>query len=91
MEQQEAISTVIAEHFEQQVDFLERLVRTKSDNPFRPNSSSPDVPVEKEMATVIAQELQSLGFPVSTSWHFTSTTKCALFPSQDRVKTRKHS
>ena len=65
MEQQEAISTVIAEHFEQQIDFLERLVRTKSDNPFRPDSSSPDVPVEKEMATVIAQELQSLGFPVA--------------------------
>jgi succinyl-diaminopimelate desuccinylase len=64
MEQQKAISAVIAEHFEQQIDFLRQLVRTKSDNSFSPDSSSPDVPVEKEMATVIVQELQSLGFPV---------------------------
>jgi succinyl-diaminopimelate desuccinylase len=65
MEQQAAIAAVIAELFDQQVDFLQRLVRTKSANPFTPDTSSPDVPVEEEMARVISQELHHLGFPVA--------------------------
>ncbi len=65
MEQQAAIAAVIAELFDQQVDFLQRLVRTKSANPFTPDTTSPDVPVEEEMARVISQELHHLGFPVA--------------------------
>lgn len=65
MEHQAVIAAVIAELFDQQVDFLQRLARTKSANPFTPDTSSPDVPVEEEMARVISQELHHLGFPVA--------------------------
>jgi hypothetical protein len=50
MEKQAAISTAITEQFDQQVDFLQRLVQTKSANPFTPNKSSPDTPVEQAVA-----------------------------------------
>ena len=63
MEKQTAISIAIGELFDQQVDFLQRLVRTKSANPFTPDTSTPDVPVEEEMAAAIYQQLKQLGFP----------------------------
>ena len=62
MEKQEAISTAIQGTFKQQVPFLQRLVRARSVNPFLPESSLPDVPVEEEVAAVIQQELHRLGF-----------------------------
>lgn len=65
MEQREAISAVIAAQFDQQVDFLQRLVRTKSANPFTPDTSSPHIPVEEAVAAMIHQELQHLGFQVA--------------------------
>ena len=49
--------------FGQQIEFLQRLVRARSSNPFLPESSPPDVPVEKEVAEVIQQELHRLGLP----------------------------
>ena len=48
--------------FRQQIEFLQRLVRAKSSNPFLPESSPPDVPVEEEVAAIIQQELHLLGF-----------------------------
>lgn len=62
MEQHEMISAAISAHFDQQVKFLQRLVRAKSNNPFTPETASPDVPVEKEVAEVICQKLDSLGY-----------------------------
>src|SRR6266851_2488078 len=62
MEQSEAVATAIADLFDKQVEFLQRLVLTKSANPFTPDTSSPDVPVEEAVAAVIHQELQHLGF-----------------------------
>src|SRR6266700_567890 len=62
MEKQVAISKVIAAHFGQQVEFLQQLVRARSTNPLTPETSSPDVPVEQEVAGVIHQELYRLGF-----------------------------
>ncbi len=64
MEKHEAISTAIQGTFGQQVEFLQRLVRARSANPFLPQSSPPDVPVEEEVAAVIQQELHRLGFQV---------------------------
>ena len=49
--------------FRQQIEFLQRLVRAKSSNPFLPESSPPDVPVEEEVAAIIQQELHLLGLP----------------------------
>jgi acetylornithine deacetylase/succinyl-diaminopimelate desuccinylase-like protein len=49
--------------FRQQIEFLQRLVRARSSNPFLPESSPPDIPVEEEVAAVIQQELHRLGLP----------------------------
>ena len=62
MDKQQAISTAIHGTFGHQVEFLQRLVRVRSANPFLPESSLPDVPVEDEVAVVIYQELHRLGF-----------------------------
>src|SRR5205807_10640777 len=62
MKQRETISAAIEETFDQQVDFLQRLVQTKSTNPFTSETSSPTTPVEREVAQVIQQELHRLGF-----------------------------
>jgi acetylornithine deacetylase/succinyl-diaminopimelate desuccinylase-like protein len=62
MEKWLAITQTIREHFEQQVDFLQRLVQTKSANPFTPETSLPSLPVEEAVASLIQQELSTLGF-----------------------------
>ena len=62
MKKRETISAAIEETFDQQVDFLQRLVQTKSTNPFTSETSSPTAPVEREVAQVIQQELHRLGF-----------------------------
>ncbi len=62
MEKRSEISETVHSQFEQEVAFLQRLVRAKSTNPFLPQTSSPDMPIEQEVADVIYQELQNLGF-----------------------------
>jgi succinyl-diaminopimelate desuccinylase len=62
MEKQTAVTTSIQSMFGQQVEFLQRLVRARSTNPFLPESSPPDVPVEWETALVIQHELDKLTF-----------------------------
>src|ERR1051326_3417288 len=63
MNQQERIATAIHSQFPQQVNFLQRLVRGKSTNPFTPETAPVDVAVEKEVTALIEQELQRLDFP----------------------------
>ena len=63
MENQQAIARAIDEGFDQQVAFLQRLVRARSANPFLPETSRPDAPVEEEVARVTHEELHQLGFP----------------------------
>lgn len=63
MDRLAAISAAIQAQFSQEVEFLQWLVRARSSNPFLPESSPPDVPVEKEVAEVIQQELHRLGLP----------------------------
>ncbi len=60
---QDVIAMAVQSQFEQEVDFLQRLVRAKSNNPFLPGTSSADTPVEREVAELIQRELQTLGFP----------------------------
>jgi succinyl-diaminopimelate desuccinylase len=62
MEHYQMISAAISAQFDQQVEFLQQLVRAKSSNPFTPDAAPPDVPVEKEVAEVICYELASLGY-----------------------------
>src|SRR6516162_258337 len=57
------LTFVVQSVFGHQVEFLQRLVRARSSNPFLPDSSPSDVPVEEEVAGVIQQELYRLGLP----------------------------
>ena len=63
MEDPQVIARAIDEGFDQQVAFLQRLVRARSANPFLPETSRPDAPVEEEVAHVTHSELHQLGFP----------------------------
>ena len=56
-----ALSTTIQTNFAEEVAFLQRIVRAKSANNFLPSTSSPDAPVEREVAHLTAQELQRSG------------------------------
>lgn len=62
MKHQEHISSIVAELFRQQVSFLRKLVQTKSTNPFTPDTSPPDAPVEAEIAAIVQEECRLLGF-----------------------------
>lgn len=62
METYAPILAAIDAHFEQQVAFLQQLVRANSVNPFTAETASPDAPVEQEVAAAIQQELHQLGF-----------------------------
>jgi len=41
--------------------FLQRLVRAKSANPFTPENSKPDVPIERDVAEIIVKKIEELG------------------------------
>ncbi len=56
------IAETIQSQFEREVAFLQRLVHAKSTNPFLPQTSSPETPIEREVADVIDRELQEVGF-----------------------------
>ena len=55
-----SVDAAIAKNFDSQVTFLSRLVRTSSQNPFTPEMSSAQEPVEAEVAEVIAAKLKSM-------------------------------
>jgi acetylornithine deacetylase/succinyl-diaminopimelate desuccinylase-like protein len=63
MNTQDAIAIAIEDTLAHHIEFLQRLVRARSSNPFLPESSPPDIPVEEEVATIIQQELHRLGLP----------------------------
>lgn len=67
MEKRLAISEAIEAQLDQEIAFLQRLVRAKSTNSFLPETSSPEIPIEKEVADVTYQELSQLGFPAELS------------------------
>ena len=62
MKEQHIIAATIQKQFQQEKAFLQRLVRARSSNPFTPETSCSDQPVEAEVANVIVQELQRLGY-----------------------------
>lgn len=63
-EKQEDLSKIIQAQFHQQVDFLRRLVLANSVNPFTPETTSLDAPVEKAVAEIVQRELHRFGFQV---------------------------
>lgn len=62
MREQDSLAAVIQGQFQQEIAFLQRLVRAKSSNPFTPETSRPDHPVEAEVAAVVHQELLHLEY-----------------------------
>jgi succinyl-diaminopimelate desuccinylase len=62
MKEQDSIAALIQKQFPREKKFLQRLVKARSNNPFTPETSSPDYPVEAEVAQVIVKELQQLGY-----------------------------
>jgi acetylornithine deacetylase/succinyl-diaminopimelate desuccinylase-like protein len=63
--QQRGIAALIEEQFEEQVAFLQRMVRCRSTNGFTPEASPPDAAVEEQVAGVICEQMQHLGLPAS--------------------------
>ena len=57
MESNATLSSYVEEHFAQEVDFLQRLVRARSTNPYAADTSPADVPVEAAVASIIMQEM----------------------------------
>ena len=62
MKARDSLSRVLTEQFSDEVLFLQRLIQTNSVNSFIPETSPPDVPVEKDVALLIEGELTRLGF-----------------------------
>lgn len=62
MKRQNSIAATIQKQFQKEREFLQRLVRAHSSNPFTPETSSPDQPIEAEVARIVVQELQHLGY-----------------------------
>ena len=62
MKRQKSIAATIQKQFQQERAFLQRLVRARSSNPFTPETSCSDHPIEAEVAHIIVQELQCLGY-----------------------------
>ena len=55
------IKSVLDKNFNDQVKFLQQLVRTESSNPFTPETSPPDESIELEVAKLIKQKLEEFG------------------------------
>lgn len=55
------ITKTVDQNFKSQVAFLSKLVKAKSGNPFTPESSNLEEPVEREVAELIYKKLKSLG------------------------------
>jgi acetylornithine deacetylase len=55
------LDTIITRHRDDQIAFLQRLVQTRSANPFTPETSDPHEPIERAVAHLIHNALASLG------------------------------
>ncbi|KKU88644.1 MAG: Acetylornithine deacetylase [Microgenomates group bacterium GW2011_GWF2_47_9] len=59
---QKSIAHAVSANFSSQVEFLSGIVRAKSPNPYTPQDSPLDEPVEKEVADLIFEKLSEYGF-----------------------------
>jgi len=55
------LDDIIRDNFPQQIAFLQQLVQTRSANPFTPENSDPDTPIELHVAQLIHNRLQEIG------------------------------
>lgn len=61
---QKEIKLTVEKNFDQQIKFLQKLVKTKSGNPFTSENSSYNNPVELEVAKLIKNKIEETGFIV---------------------------
>jgi succinyl-diaminopimelate desuccinylase len=62
LEARSILSHIVNEHFEDEVAFLQRLVRAKSANIYTAEASPADVPVEAEVTATICEQMRSFGW-----------------------------
>lgn len=62
LQSEQALSHIIKEHFDDEVAFLQQLIRAKSANPYTADSSPADVPVEADVADHIVQQMHTFGW-----------------------------
>ncbi len=55
------LDNLIQHHWNEQVAFLQQLVRTRSANPYLPTTSDPHEPIEQEVAYLIYNKLTAIG------------------------------
>jgi hypothetical protein len=73
-----AISTSVRHQFDQEVAFLQRLVRAKSANPFLPEASRSDVPIEAEVAACDSQGTPPARVASYRVWDLPPAPQCPL-------------
>jgi acetylornithine deacetylase/succinyl-diaminopimelate desuccinylase-like protein len=62
LRQQKILLHMVRQQFEHEVTFLQRLVRAKSENRYTAETSPANAPVEAEVAAVIVEKMQQLGW-----------------------------
>lgn len=55
------LDEIITHHRDEQIAFVQQLVRTRSANPFIPDTSDPDEPIERQVAYLIHEQLRAIG------------------------------
>lgn len=59
------LDQTIRRNKEEQIHFLRQLIQTNSANPFTPDKSKPDIPIEREVARLIYKKLKEIGLAPS--------------------------
>ena len=90
MEKRSAISEAIRAQLDQEIAFLQRLVRAKSTNSFLPETSSPEIPIEKEVADVTYRETEPIRIFLlnSLAFHHNVPMSYAAFQVSGKQQTR---
>ncbi|MBN1679734.1 MAG: hypothetical protein JW966_05545 [Anaerolineae bacterium] len=55
------LDEIILRNRDEQIGFLQQIVQANSANPFTPDASDPDRPIEREIAHLIHNKLRDIG------------------------------
>jgi succinyl-diaminopimelate desuccinylase len=88
LKKRDILSHIIDEHFEDEIAFLQQLIRRKSANHYTAETSPADVPVEAEVAATICEQIRS--FDWQPTLHGVSEQRCNVLcvrPGKAKGKT----
>ena len=75
------LDDLIRRRRDEHIAFLQQLIRTRSANPFTPDTSDPDEPVERAVAHLLAERLRAMGLsPVLSGVSDARPNVCAVWP-----------